>query len=307
MKKIIALVLALTMLGAACCAMAEEGQGAPMYATVGDALDAARAAAGEESPVVAGGESGTYYAVITQEKDGTFYRHVADYDEKMKELEDARDSLDYEAEDYFDKLEAAWDEIEAYERTLPIAYSEKFTAEPLARADLDVLAGKTLADLFEAGYETEMSSCDGEDTVVFTLRNGLYIYFFTVDADMDAYDKALQDATEGAFVVKGAEFAGVSSSAWDRHFHADGTVEAEAPTDFTLEMSPEAAAIMEALGEFIEAAKNGEEVDISKLFDVIEEQFPDKKEEIESSREMITQLVETYGVEGLSQMFVPAE
>ena len=307
MKKIIALVLTLVMLGAAFCAVAEEGQGAPLYATVGNALDAARAAAGEEGPVIAGGVSGAYYAVITQEADGKYYRHVAEYDEKLKELEAARDSLDYEAEDYFDKLEAAWAEIEAYTRTLPITFSEQFTAEPLAQADLDALVGKTLAELFKAGYETEMSGFNGEDTMVFSLRNGLYSYFFTVDADADTYEKAMQDMTEGEFVVKDAKFDGISTSAFDRRFHADGTVEEEKATDFMAETSPETAAIMEAIGQIVEAAQNGEEVDIDKLFDVIEEQFPDKKEEIEYYREKIKQMIEMYGVESLAQNLAPAE
>ena len=55
-------------------------------------------------------------------------------------------------------------------------------------------------------------------------------------------------------------------------------------------MPPEAAAVMEAIGEIVEAGKNGEEIDIDKLFDVIEEQFPDKKDTIEPYREIIKDL-----------------
>ena len=194
-----------------------------------------------------------------------------------------------------------------YERTLPIAYSEEFTAEPLAQADLDTLVGKTLTELAQAGYATEMSGYAGEGAIVFTMRNGLYNYDFTVNADAEAYDTAMQDGTEGEFIVKGAKFAGISSSAWDKRFHTDGTVEEEEAMDFVVEMPPEAAAVMEAIGQIIEAAQNGEEVDIDKLFEVIEEQFPDKKEEIESSREMIRQMIEMYGVESFTQMLAPAE
>ena len=144
MKKILALVLAVMMLGTACCALAEEAQSAPLYKTIGDALDAARKTAGEEGNVISGSMIGEYVAVGTEEN-GTYYRHIADYDEKLAELEAARDALDFEADDYWEKWEAAFAEIEAYERTLPIAYSEAFTAEPVAQADLDALAGKSTA------------------------------------------------------------------------------------------------------------------------------------------------------------------
>ena len=39
--------------------------------------------------------------------------------------------------------------------------------------------------------------------------------------------------------------------------------------------------------KIVKAAENGEEVDIDELFDVIEEQLPDKKEEFEAAKETI--------------------
>ena len=288
MKKILALALAVMMLGTALCALAEEGQLAPMYATVGDALDAGRAAVGEEGIVPAGGANREYYAVVTKEEGGKYFRHVANYDDKLAELEDALDALDYEAEDYFEKLEAAFAAIDEYERTLPIAYSEELTAEPLAQADLDALAGKTITELAQAGWANESSGSDGEGAVFFTLRNGLYCYDVAVDADEEAYNKAMEDGSEGQFTAKGAKFADISYEAWNKRFHADGTVEEEEAMDF--EMPPEFTAVMEAIGEIVRAAENGEEVDIDALFDVIEEQFPDKKDEIEPYREMVKQV-----------------
>ena len=305
MKRILALVLAVMMLGTACYALAEENQGAPMYKTVGDAMDAARAAIGEEGNIIAGGLVGEYIAVITEEN-GKYYRHVADYDEKLAELEDAQSALDYEAEDYWEKWEAASAEIEAYQRTLPIAYSEAFTAEPVAQADLDALAGKTVAQLAEDGYEIEMSGTT-EEGIVYTMRHGIFNYDFVLDADEEAYSAATENGTEGDLVLKGGKLAGLSNFAWDKRFHTDGTVETEKPIDIMSEMPPEAAAMMEMIMGVVEAARNGEEVDIDKLFDTIEEQFPDKKEQIEASREMIEQMVEKNGVESLAQIFAPAE
>ena len=289
MKRILALVLAVTMLGTACCALAEEAQGAPMYATYGDAMDAARKAAGEEGNIVAGSFNGEYAAVITEE-DGKYFRHVADYDEKLKEMEEARDALDYEADDYWEKWEAANAEADAYFRTLPVAYSEEFTAEPLDRETLDTLAGKTLSELAETGWEVTMSGSGGDSAVVYTMRSGVFDYDLTVDADLETYEKALEDGSDGAFVVTGAKLAGITDAAWQKRFHTDGTVEEEQPVDFMDAMPPEAAAVMEAIGEIVEAGKNGEEIDIDKLFDVIEEQFPDKKDTIEPYREIIKDL-----------------
>lgn len=305
MKKILVLVLAVMMLGTACCAPAEEARSAPLYKTIGDALDAARAAAGEEGNVVSGSMIGEYAAVITDEN-GKYFRHIADYDEKLAELRAALDGLDFEAEDYWEKWEAAMAEADAYERTLPIAYSEAFTAEPIAQADLDALDGKTVAELTEAGYEMEMSGTGGEE-ITYTMRNGIFIYDFTADADEETYFAAMENGTEGDLVLKNGKFAGISYNAWDKRYHADGTVEEEQPIDFTSEMPPEAAAMMDMITEIVNAARNGEEIDIDKMFDTIEEQFPDKKEEIEVSREMIKQMIETYGVESLAQMIAPVE
>ncbi len=297
MKKILSLVLAVMMLGAACCALTEEAQSAPLYKTVGDALDA--------GSVAWGSEAGVYVAVITEEN-GKYFRHIADYDEKLAELHAARDGLDFEAEDFWEKWEAADAEANAYERTLPIAYSEAFTAEPLAQADLDALDGKTVAELTKAGFETESSGTGGEE-IVYTMRYGIFSYDFTVDADEKTFSAALENDTAGDLVLKSGKLAGVSNAAWEKRFHTDGTVEAEQPIDFTSEMPPEAAAMMEMIMEIVNVAQNGEEIDIDNMFDTIEEQFPDKKEEIDASREMIKQLIETYGMEGLAQMANPAE
>ena len=78
MKKIIATILALTLLCAACAALAE---GETRYANFGEALDAA----GEDA-VVGGGED--YLAVIV-EKDGKYIRVVTKLDDKAMEMDEA--------------------------------------------------------------------------------------------------------------------------------------------------------------------------------------------------------------------------
>ncbi len=301
MKKILALILAMMMLGTACCALAEETQGAPLYKTIGDAMDAARKTVGEEGNIVAGSMIGEYVSVITEEN-GKYFRHLADYDEKLAELEAAKDALNFEAEDYWEKWEKASADIEAYMRTLPVTCSEEFTAEPIAQADLDALAGKTIAELTEAGYVTEMSGTEGGE-IVYAMRYGIFSYNFTVDADEEVYFTASDNGTEGELAVKSGELAGISDLAWDKRFHTDGTVEEEQALDLMSEMPPEAATLMNVVMEIAEAAKNGEEVDIDKLFDAIGEQFPDKKDAIEPYREMIKQM----DPEMLQQMLTPQE
>ena len=114
MKKLIALAMVVAMLFTALGVLAEEGQMAPLYATVGEALEDSA-----EDRVVAGGVPGEYYAVVTQ-KDGKYYRSVAICDEKLNELNEALENLDYEAEDFFEKHDAAMQAVDDYLKTLPI-------------------------------------------------------------------------------------------------------------------------------------------------------------------------------------------
>ena len=108
MKKLIALVITVVMLFTVYGVLAEEGQITPLYATVGEAMgdDA-------EGRVIAGGVPGDYYAVVTK-KEGKYYRSVAFCDEKLNELNEALESLDYEADDFFEKHDAAMQAVDDY-------------------------------------------------------------------------------------------------------------------------------------------------------------------------------------------------
>ena len=281
MKKILALILVLTVLCAASCALAEGT--APLYATVGEAL----AAAGENP--VAGGEEG-YYAVVT-EIDGKYYRSFAETDEKYEELQQAI----YEAEP--DQIEAAFAAADEYTKTLPIAYSEEFTAAPMEQAELDALAGKTIGDLREAGYEDRESGLDG-DEIVWVMRSGMFDYTFAVDANLDTYEKA-QEEPDGVngFVVKSADFKGVTSEACFRRFHTDGTEE-EVPDPFTGYLD-----LIADVREMAEKARNGEEVNAEEFFGGLREKYPD----IADSVDLYVQLYNVLGMDGLLQMLTPVE
>ncbi|MBR4539777.1 MAG: hypothetical protein IKO52_13180 [Clostridia bacterium] len=294
MKKIISLVMAAVMLCTVLGVLAEEGQLAPLYATVGDAMEASA-----EGRLIAGGE-GDYYAVVT-EKDGRYYRSVAHYDEKMNELNDVVNSLDFEAEDFFEQLEAAMNAADEYLKTLPIAYSEEFTALPLTSEEMESGIGKTLAQLTEEGFEIGSNGTEGgeedEIIIVYSLRYGVYDYYCVVDADMDQYFAAQENGAEGDLVVKSMTLAGITEFGYDLRFHTDGTV--EEPEDPFAEMGE----ILTEVAGLIEKAQAGEEVDLEGFANALKEKFPDYADMID----MYVMLFQTYGAEGLASMVSPAE
>ena len=295
MKKLIALAIVVVMLFTALGVLAEDGQMAPLYATVGEALEDSA-----EGRVVAGGIPGEYYAVVTQ-KDGKYYRSVANYDEKLNELNEALENLDYEAEDFFEKHEAAMQAVDDYLKTLPIAYSEEFTAEPLTDEEMASMQGKSLSQLTEEGFEigsngTEPGEED-EPLIVYLLRYGVYDYRCVVDADFDQYIAAQDNGAEGDLVVKSMSLAGITEWGFEKRFHTDGTV--EEPKDPFAEFSE----IMAEMMTFIEKGQAGEEIDFQDFADELKAKYPDYADMID----MYVTLYQTYGIEGFSSMMNPAE
>ena len=296
MKKLIALAMVVVMLFTALGVLAEEGQMAPLYATVGEALEDSA-----EGRVVAGGIPGEYYAVVTQ-KDGKYYRSVAIYDEKLNELSEALENLDYEAEDFFEKHEAALQAVDDYLKTLPIAYSEVFTAQPLTDEEMASMQGKSLSQLTEEGFEiggssTEPSEDEEEILIVYSLRYGVYDYNCVVDADFDQYSAAQDNGAEGDLVVKSMSLAGITEWGFDKRFHTDGTV--DEPKDPSAEFSE----IMAEMMTFFEKIQAGEEIDIQDYADTLKAKYPDYAEMID----VYITMYQTYGAEGFASMMNPAE
>ncbi len=295
MKKLIALAMVVVMLFTALGVLAEEGQMAPLYATVGEALEDSA-----EDRVVAGGVPGEYYAVVTQ-KDGKYYRSVAICDEKLNELNEALENLDYEAEDFFEKHDAAMQAVDDYLKTLPIAYSEEFTAEPLTDEEMASMQGKSLSQLIEEGFEigsngTEPGEED-EPLIVYLLRYGVYDYRCVVDADFDQYIAAQDNGAEGDLVVKSMSLAGITEWGFEKRFHTDGTV--EEPKDPFAEFSE----IMAEMLTFFEKIQAGEEIDIQDYADTLKAKYPDYAEMID----VYITMYQTYGAEGFASMMNPAE
>jgi hypothetical protein len=296
MKKLIALAMVVVMLFIALGVLAEEGQMAPLYATVGEALEDSA-----EGRVVAGGIPGEYYAVVTQ-KDGKYYRSVAIYDEKLNELSEALENLDYEAEDFFEKHEAALQAVKDYLKTLPIAYSEVFTAQPLTDEEMASMQGKSLSQLTEEGFEIggsgmEPSEDEEETLIVYSLRYGVYDYNCVVDADFDQYIAAQDNGTEGDLVVKSMSLAGITEWGFEKRFHTDGTV--DEPKDPLAEFSE----IMAEMLTFFEKIQAGEEIDIQDYADTLKAKYPDYAAMID----VYITMYQTYGAEGFASMMNPAE
>ena len=296
MKKLIALAMVVVMLFIALGGLAEEGQMAPLYATVGEALEDSA-----EGRVVAGGIPGEYYAVVTQ-KDGKYYRSVAIFDEKLNELNEALENLDYEAEDFFEKHEAAMQAVDDYLKTLPIAYSEVFTAQPLTDEEMASMQGKSLSQLTEEGFEiggssTEPSEDEEEILIVYSLRYGVYDYNCVVDADFDQYSAAQDNGAEGDLVVKSMSLAGITEWGFEKRFHTDGTV--DEPKDPLAEFSE----IMAEMMTFFEKIQAGEEIDIQDYADTLKAKYPDYAEMID----VYITMYQTYGAEGFASMMNPAE
>ena len=295
MKKLIALILAVVLLCASAASLAEEGQMAPLYPTVGEAMKS------NPDRVVAGGIPGEYYAVVT-EKDGKYYRSVALYDEKLNQMNAELDGLDYEAEDFFEKHEALMTAIDEYIRTLPIAWSEEFTASPLTGEEMEAWPGKTLDQMTEAGFEigsngTEPGEKEDEILIVYTLRQGVFDYRCLVDADFDSYQAAQENGTEGNLVVKKMELAGITEWGFDRRFHTDGTV--EEPADPFAEFGE----IITEMLDLIQKEMNGEKIDMDAAAQTLKEKYPNSAEMID----MYVNLYKTMGAETLASLLTPAE
>jgi hypothetical protein len=296
MKKLIALAMVVAMLFTALGVLAEEGQMAPLYATVGEALEDSAV-----DRIVAGGIPGEYYAVVTQ-KDGKYYRSVAICDEKLNELNEALENLDYEAEDFFEKHDAAMQAVDDYLKTLPIAYSEEFTAEPLTDEEMASMQGKSLSQLTEEGFEigsngTEPGEDEEEILIVYSLRYGVYDYRCVVDADFDQYIAAQDNGAEGDLVVKSMSLAGITEWGFEKRFHTDGTV--EEPKDPFAEFSE----IIAEMLTFFEKIQAGEEIDIQDYADTLRAKYPDYAEMID----VYITMYQTYGAEGIASMMNPAE
>ena len=216
MKKVLLVMLALVILTST--VFAEEGidstpGSAETYkgewATIGEAL------ASEEYTGIRGSDE--EYCVVIVKPDDTYIRLVAELDEKAKELNTA--TMEYVD---VDTLEAAFEAYNAYIETLPVSYEEEITAQPKSQEELDTLAGKTLLEVEEAGYESGYSNMGEDDAAIYTVSCGLFEYDLLLNETYTEYMEHNDNGYIGDLTVKSASFAGLSHDAAQLCFHADG-------------------------------------------------------------------------------------
>lgn len=184
------------------------------FATIGEAM------ASEDFTGVIGGDDQHY--VVAMEHDGAYIRLVADLDEEARRLGEA--TLEYvDAE----TLEAAFNAYNEYVMTLPVAYEEEITAAPLTQEELDALAGNTLQELENAGFEHSASEMGENDEATYVVSFGLYEYNLLLNETYTVYREHDDNGFIGDLTVKSAAFAGLSHNAAELRYHADGTYDAE--------------------------------------------------------------------------------
>ena len=191
-----------------------EEPAALTFATIGDAMKA------EGFTGIAGGDNEHYVAVV--EMDGAYLRVVANVDDEARRLGEA--TLDYMDAD---TLEAAFAAYNAYIETLPIAYEEEITVQPLSQEELDALAGKTLLEVEEAGYESSDSHMGEDAAAIYTVCYGLFEYDLLLNENYTEYMEHNDNGFIGDLTVKSASFAGISRNAAELRYHADGTYDEE--------------------------------------------------------------------------------
>lgn len=233
-----------------------EEPAALTFATIGEAM------ASEGFTGIAGGDDEHYVAVV--EQNGAYLRVVAFVDDEARMLSEA--TLEFVD---FDTLEAAFEAYNAYIQTLPIAYEEEITAQPKTQEELDALAGKTLLEVEEAGYESSSSEMGENDAAIYTVCFGLYDYDLLLNETYTEYMEHDEKGFIGDLTVKSASFSGISRYAVELRYHADGTYDKENDpwaeytafmemiTDALSSENPEAAiqALMEAMPEQAEEIK----------------------------------------------------
>ena len=189
-----------------------EEPAALSFATIGDAM------ASEGFTGIAACDDEHY--IVAVELDGAFLRVVADMDDEARRLNNAfQEYVD------IDTLEDLFAEYYAYIKTLPVAYEEEITAQPKPQEELDALAGKTLLEVEEMGYESSSSESGEGDAAIYTVSNGLYEYNLLLNVTYTEYMEHNDNGYIGDLTVKSAGFAGLSRNATELRYHADGTVD----------------------------------------------------------------------------------
>ena len=199
-------------------------------------------------------------------------------DGKARELFDA--TLNYAD---IDELEAADAAYRAYIKTLPVSYEEEITAKPMTQEELDALAGKTLLEVEEAGFEHNATAIGENDAAIYTVSSGLFNYDLLLDVTFDEYLEQDDNGFIGDLKVKSAGLAGLSRNAADLRYHADGTVDEE----------PDAWAEFNRIMDLVNSAMTGENPE--EAIRELQETMPDHAEDIRMLVDVFSSMSEQAG------------
>lgn len=240
------------------------------FATIGEAM------ASEGYTGIAQSDYDHY--VVAVKLDDSYIRLVADMDGKARELFDA--TLNYAD---INELEAADAAYRAYIKTLPVSYEEEITAKPMTQEELDALAGKTLLEVEEAGFEHNATAIGENDVAIYTVSSGLFNYDLLLDVTFDEYLEQDDNGFTGDLKVKSAGLAGLSRNAADLRYHADGTVDEE----------PDAWAEFNRIMDLVNSAMTGENPE--EAIRELQETMPDHAEDIRMLVDVFSSMSEQAG------------
>lgn len=249
MTRILALFLAILMLCGLSVADAETAKEIPdvLGMTIGEvALNFV-----ENTEIVT--YASDMYAFLLN-LDGKYYRAIAFPNDDTVELYEAMDeSRSQEAKD------AYWDAVNGTRITI----FEEITAQPLSREELDVLAGKTLDELFDDGWDSPVitvpltdrhqlgeyfqlhvkndareweydfpfiygdtyNTTDGKDVAIYEMEHGMFRYRFVPDMTCEELLEHVKN-TQNVWDVKltPMNFSEFSSGFASQGLNPDGTI-----------------------------------------------------------------------------------
>ncbi len=250
MKKMLAVILSLMLACAALGAAAETAPAAaesapateiaPLFATVAEALE-------KGEPTGCATITDKVYVTVVRYND-RWIRLAASMDEET--------SAQYEAllnTDDYENIDARMGALFA---PLPVLYTEDLTGAALSQAELDALAGKTIAELTANGFEITSYGTAGDGNnkkALFGMARGLFEYEAVPNVSPDEFEKLCEDENFKDLTVSSASLLGISYNAADLSWHADGTYEAPA-----YEADPLSTLFEGLSGLWNSAAENGE-------------------------------------------------
>ena len=223
-------------------APAQPAEAAPLFATVGEALEKGEATG-----------SGTTFNdeqfVTVVRYNDRFIRVVASMDkETMAQLEALFASEDYE------NMAAKQDALFA---PRPVLYTEDLTDAALPQEELDALAGKSVAELTAQGFELTSSGTTEDETGAYVtcgMIYGLFEYAFVMNESAQAYDQLIDSGNYDPLTVRSSMgVTDASYNATDLSWHADGTYVASQPGD-----EPFSSLLAGLSGFLDQAAQSGE-------------------------------------------------